>query len=124
MSETMNRDIEQTSIRELSPDEAEAVGGGSWWPIIATGLGTGLGVGVGAGIVAGGRKLGGKLGGLLGDGGGQHVQGPSSGKGGGKHVRPSGKAKSSIAGWGDGFGSLAQLRRFGRRRKIFACASH
>jgi hypothetical protein len=106
MSETMNRDIEQSSIRELSLDEAEAVGGGSLWPIITTGIGTGIGIGAGAGIVAVGRKLGGKLGGLLGDGGGEHVQGPSSGKGGGKHVRPSGKSKSSIAGWGALFGEL------------------
>jgi hypothetical protein len=106
MSETMNRDIEQSSIRELSPDEAEVVGGGSLVPIITAGLGTGIGIGVGAGIVAAGKKLGGKVGGLLGDGGGEHVKGPSSGKGGGKHVRPSGNAKSSIAGWGDLFGEL------------------
>jgi hypothetical protein len=104
MSETMNRDIEQSSIRELSPDEAETVGGG-FGPIgqiLIGGITGGLAGGLGAGVVAGGKKLGG----LLGDGGGRHVKPTSSGKGGGKHVRPSGNAKSSIAGWGDGFGGL------------------
>jgi hypothetical protein len=93
-----------TAPRELSLDEAEMVGGG-FGPIgqiIITGLGGATGVGV----VAGGKILGGKLKGLLGNGGGKHVPTKSSGKGGGKHVRPSGNSKSSIAGWGDGFGGL------------------
>ena len=95
---------EGTALRELSLDEAKMVGGG-FGPIgqiLIGGITGGLAGGLGAGIVAGGKKLGG----LLGDGGGQHVKPPSSGKGGGKHVRPSDNAKSSIAGWGDGFGGL------------------
>jgi hypothetical protein len=94
---TLTRDIEQSSIRELSLDEAEAVGGG-FGPIgqvIATGLGAGLGVGLGAGIKAGGQKVGQ----LLGNGGGKHVKGGPKGK----HA---GAAKKSIAGYGTLFGSL------------------
>jgi hypothetical protein len=55
---TLNHDIEQSSVRELSLDEAEAVGGGSIWGTIvhdAKTVGTFTGLAAGA---AYGAKLG------------------------------------------------------------------
>jgi hypothetical protein len=79
----MAENLEQSSIRELSLEETEAVSGASWGPLITVGYGLlGTGIAYGVKVLAmgngGGRHAGGWPG-LFGNGRGSHTGGGSPG---------------------------------------------